>query len=1036
MANIQKTVEIIFGGKNEVSNVIGSIERNFDSLNSSITAATKPLATIADSVFKLDAALLALAAGGLYYAYEKAIKFESAMVSFRKVSDGTQESMDAARASSFALSTQYGATAVSVLNSTTDFIQAGYDTQQSLKLTEEGLKLMMAGEVSVAEASQFMITILKGFKAPAEDASRLTDILNAVSDKTATNVRELAIGMAYLSPIAKLMGLSFEETAGLLTPVIEVFSSGSEAAHGLRTGLLRIVNDSAPVRQGLEQLGVSQTDLNGKLRSGKDILLDVQKAYVGLDDPTRIFLTQQLAGKDQAAKMLEVFNGLNKTLEVTNIAMGASGSIAKEVALRLESSQIQVDRFKVGFENLGIVVGEQFKVAATGAATGANAILQALNGLVVSGAFAPLFDELSKMGTRLSEYLVKIAAALPGAMKGIDFSGLIASFERVGGEIGKVFSTLFGDVDLTTAEGLHKAIQAVVDALGKLVDFTGGMIKGMAPLWEAISLGIEQFSEMDSEGVTLAGTIIGVGKAVNVLTENAGLLTGALYLLTTKALVETATSLASLGAKALSAVGGMGALAAAAGAAVQILGVGVAGAVGYAAGSLLNQIPVVGRVAQGFWELIDVNDNFFGASGRTKAQMDETNKKFEEAVAKHKTLAGSLGTTGAASDALTGKVDTLKDRIGALPKEVSTKFDINEAIRAAQEIAFLKKEIDEVPEKRDVIVSMSIEDFEAKIAGLDQSLANKHLDVAPQLWDEDSQSVIEHLGDWIRKTSEDDFGKTITLIPIGIDSVEVEKQIAAINKTDRDALILPAKIDWDPDGTTFEKIGKSIEGIWKQSFVDGEVLYTDFGVKIGESLEKGITKGAKGGVKASKAALSLEKAQLKLEEEKLKNVRSEVKYELKFDETKIKASADVIQKSIEWKAKVDIAEAEGAFKVLAEAAKNIGTEIDSTGKTMGGLVESLIKTKDWGKESTIEKLIKQENERRSAAFEANQELIEQTIRLNKERLKAYEKGEGMVMVKADGLKPHLELILWEILEAIQVRANESGSEFLLGMKAV
>ena len=103
---------------------------------------------------------------------------------------------------------------------------------------------------------------------------------------------------------------------------------------------------------------------------------------------------------------------------------------------------------------------------------------------------------------------------------------------------------------------------------------------------------------------------------------------------------------------------------------------------------------------------------------------------------------------------------------------------------------------------------------------------------------------------------------------------------------------------------------------------------------------------------------------------------------------------------------------------------------------MGGLVESLIKTKDWGKESTIEKLIKQENERRSAAFEANQELIEQTIRLNKERLKAYEKGEGMVMVKADGLKPHLELILWEILEAIQVRANESGSEFLLGMKAV
>jgi TP901 family phage tail tape measure protein len=44
-----------------------------------------------------------------------------------------------------------------------------------------------------------------------------------VSNKYATDVKQLGLGMSKLAPIAKTMGLSFEETAGILTPVIEVF---------------------------------------------------------------------------------------------------------------------------------------------------------------------------------------------------------------------------------------------------------------------------------------------------------------------------------------------------------------------------------------------------------------------------------------------------------------------------------------------------------------------------------------------------------------------------------------------------------------------------------------------------------------------------------------------------------------------------------------------------------------------------------------------------------------------------------------------
>ena len=62
-----------------------------------------------------------------------------------------------------------------------------------------------------------------------------------------------------------------------------------------------------------------------------------------------------------------------------------------------------------------------------------------------------------------------------------------------------------------------------------------------------------------------------------------------------------------------------------------------------------------------------------------------------------------------------------------------------------------------------------------------------------------------------------------------------------------------------------------------------------------------------------------------------------------------------------------------------------------------------------------------------------QKLIEQQMKLNELKLERYKSGNAAISITADGLQPHLEMILWEILEKIQIRANESGAEFLLGI---
>ncbi|MFO7598029.1 MAG: phage tail tape measure protein, partial [Desulfocurvibacter africanus] len=304
MADIEKTISIIFNGEDRVSQVVTSISGKLNQFDAVAGAIADPFAKVADGVLAADAALAALALGGLAYAYTKSVSFEAALIDLEKVIGDQPEALAAAKKAAFDLSSQYGTSSTEILASIANFKQAGFDVEEAMLLTKNSLDLMIAGELEANEASNLLVATLKGFNAPASEAGRLVDILNAVSNEYATNVEELARGMAGISPIASQMNFSFEETAALLVPVIEVFRSGDEAAVALKTGLLKLVDDAKPVREALASIGVTQTDANGKLRSGKDILFDVARAFQGLEENQKLFITSQLVGIEQSARMV------------------------------------------------------------------------------------------------------------------------------------------------------------------------------------------------------------------------------------------------------------------------------------------------------------------------------------------------------------------------------------------------------------------------------------------------------------------------------------------------------------------------------------------------------------------------------------------------------------------------------------------------------------------------------------------------------------------------------------------------------------
>jgi TP901 family phage tail tape measure protein len=165
------------------------------------------------------------------------------------------------------------------------------------------------------------------------------------------------------------------------------------------------------------------------------------------------------------------------------------------------------------------------------------------------------------------------------------------------------------------------------------------------------------------------------------------------------------------------------------------------------------------------------------------------------------------------------------------------------------------------------------------------------------------------------------------------------------------------------------------------------------------------------------------------------SVPDKKKIDVTMDTATVKKDSDVIKEAIQWKAKLDMAEIEAGVKKFATMFESIDTGIKSTGDLMSDLFSDLNDATAWNR-SEIEDAIKAESEYRKQEFDLQKELTEQQIALNKLKLEALEKGSDLGMkitISSSGLEPHLENILWEILKKIQVRANATAAEFLLGV---
>ena len=122
-----------------------------------------------------------------------------------------------------------------IIDSTTEFIRAGYDMRESMIIAQNGIMAANAGMVDMEDITKYLIAGLKSFKLEAEDSARVLDVLFSIANITAIDLE--GIGEAFLrsANTLKFSGASLEESAALIAAANETIQDPAKVGTALKT---------------------------------------------------------------------------------------------------------------------------------------------------------------------------------------------------------------------------------------------------------------------------------------------------------------------------------------------------------------------------------------------------------------------------------------------------------------------------------------------------------------------------------------------------------------------------------------------------------------------------------------------------------------------------------------------------------------------------------------------------------------------------------------------------------------------------------
>ena len=197
-------------------------------------------------------------------------------------------------------------------------MRQGETIEDTTELLRASTIMTRVGQLEAAESTEYLTSVLKGYKLEAEDAMGVVDALSQVDIESASSVADLAEALQRSANTASVAGVSFEKLLGYIATIKETTQrSASVVGQSMKTIFARMgsvkagtfidedleneyedfdsfINDTEKV---LSKLGIRLRDTNLQFRDTEDVLDEIGAKWQSFNELEKNALATAIAGE-------------------------------------------------------------------------------------------------------------------------------------------------------------------------------------------------------------------------------------------------------------------------------------------------------------------------------------------------------------------------------------------------------------------------------------------------------------------------------------------------------------------------------------------------------------------------------------------------------------------------------------------------------------------------------------------------------------------------------------------------------------------
>lgn len=304
-----------------------------------------------------------VAAIGIGKIFSEAVKtgmdFEAQMSRVKAISGATGEEFSKLKEQAKQLGADTAFSATQAAEGMENLASAGFTTSEIMEAMPGMLDLAASSGEDLASSADIAASTLRGFGLEASSAGHVADVLAKNAAATNAAVADTGEAMKYVAPVAKSVGIEFEETAAAIGIMADAGIKGSQAGTTLRGALSRIAKPTKAMQETMDSLGLSFYDSNGKMKSLADITEMLETKMSGLTDEQKNQALITLFGQESLSGMMALMDrGSGEVRKLTDEYKNCDGS-AKDMAKTMQDNLSgAVEEFGGSVESLGIEIFE------------------------------------------------------------------------------------------------------------------------------------------------------------------------------------------------------------------------------------------------------------------------------------------------------------------------------------------------------------------------------------------------------------------------------------------------------------------------------------------------------------------------------------------------------------------------------------------------------------------------------------------------------------------------------------------------------